>query len=74
MQGSEISTPFSSVTSLSEDTLQYLDTHQHLLPGGKRPSNVLPLARGLAAPLGVSLQTTVSPVSFSCILQSQYLP
>ena len=39
MQGSEISTPYSSVTSLSEDTLQYLDTHQHLLPGAKRPSN-----------------------------------
>ena len=39
LQGSEISTPYSSVTSLSEDTLQYLETHQHLLPGGKRPAS-----------------------------------
>lgn len=37
-QGSDMSTPRTSVTSLSEDTLRYLDTHQHLLPGGfKRP-------------------------------------
>lgn len=34
VQGSEISTPCTSVTSLSEETLRYLDTHQHLLPGG----------------------------------------
>ena len=39
LQGSEISTPYSSVTSLSEDTLQYLETHQHLLPGAKRPAS-----------------------------------
>ena len=39
VQGSEISTPYSSVTSLSEDTLQYLETHQHLLPGAKRPAS-----------------------------------
>lgn len=36
VQGSELSTPATSVTSLSEDTLRYLDTHQHLLPGLKR--------------------------------------
>lgn len=39
LQGSEISTPYSSVTSLSEDTLLYLETHQHLLPGAKRPAS-----------------------------------
>ena len=37
LQGSDAgSTPATSVGSLSEDTLRYLDAHQHLIPGQKR--------------------------------------
>lgn len=57
LQGSEISTPYSSVTSLSEDTLQYLETHQHLLPGGKRPTNA---SRSRVASLRHSVRPTES--------------
>ncbi len=63
LQGSEISTPYSSVTSLSEDTLQYLETHQHLLPGAKRPASA---SRSRVA----SLRHSVSPSSARTILES----
>ena len=71
LQGSEISTPYSSVTSLSEDTLQYLDTHQHLLPGAKRPpsassrSRVASLRHSVRSFTHISADSTASAVKSS---------